>query len=644
LLPHKEKPKRADKPASAEDRRRTNLAFFLAAALLTALLGILVPSAVIAASPTEFVNPLDAQNPLDYVLHTACVWGGTFVLWAGTYYLLSGYRARRVFAVVMWCLCGSGMLCYFVFGRGLGTISPELQYEGGVEFPVSSQIINAVSVAALVVALIVVWRRLGKVVVPALAIATASILALAVPNVVGTSQAYADYQSKGLSSSKLYNADGTPRKIMQLSRNKQNVMVLFLDRAISAYVPYMLNERPELEGQLDGFTYYPNTLSFGQCTNFGVPALYGGYEYTPSAMNARSSELLKDKHNEALLVLPTIFSHAGYQTSVVDPPYAGDYQWHANVSLYDDLPNTEANYINSGYTNYAIARYGVDTDVDVARRFVFYGLVRVVPEFAQGTVYDWGYYWTTKSTGSVTRRALNELATLDVLPEITAVGEGPSCFVQFANCLPHEPTLLQLPDYDPAPLVQNEGLEDKSRFTVGGRTMRTDTDYQLGHYHTNIATFLRLGRFFDWMRENGVYDNTRIIMVADHGRDLWQFADFRVDHRLDIQMVNPLLMVKDFNAHGFTTSHEFMTNADTPTLALAGLIKDPENPATGKAINSDEKYAHDQVVSISNNWNTSSNHGHVFDSSDAPWYTLSGDNVFERRNWKRFDTEPEVRK
>ncbi|MDO4537369.1 MAG: membrane protein insertase YidC, partial [Coriobacteriales bacterium] len=68
LLPHKEKPKRADKPASAEDRRRTNPAFFLAAALLTALLGILVPSAVIAASPTEFVNPLDAQNPLSYVL------------------------------------------------------------------------------------------------------------------------------------------------------------------------------------------------------------------------------------------------------------------------------------------------------------------------------------------------------------------------------------------------------------------------------------------------------------------------------------------------------------------------------------------------------------------------------------------------
>ena len=51
----------------------------------------------------------------------------------------------------------------------------------------------------------------------------------------------------------------------------------------------------------------------------------------------------------------------------------------------------------------------------------------------------------------------------------------------------------------------------------------------------------------------------------------------------------PLLMVKDFNAKGFTVNEEFMTNGDTPTLATTGLIKDPVNPFTGKPINSNAK-------------------------------------------------------
>ena len=47
------------------------------------------------------------------------------------------------------------------------------------------------------------------------------------------------------------------------------------------------------------------------------------------------------------------------------------------------------------------------------------------------------------------------------------------------------------------------------------------TREQLAHYHANAAALLRLGEWFDWMREQGVYDNTRIIIVSDHGRDLY---------------------------------------------------------------------------------------------------------------------------
>lgn len=40
-----------------------------------------------------------------------------------------------------------------------------------------------------------------------------------------------------------------------------------------------------------------------------------------------------------------------------------------------------------------------------------------------------------------------------------------------------------------------------------------------------MAAMLRLGEWFDYLREEGVYDNTRIILVSDHGYRLEQIEE-----------------------------------------------------------------------------------------------------------------------
>ena len=45
--------------------------------------------------------------------------------------------------------------------------------------------------------------------------------------------------------------------------------------------------------------------------------------------------------------------------------------------------------------------------------------------------------------------------------------------------------------------------------------MNMTTNEQVTHYQVNMAAFLKLGEWFDYLRENGVYDNTRIIIVSD---------------------------------------------------------------------------------------------------------------------------------
>ena len=92
----------------------------------------------------------------------------------------------------------------------------------------------------------------------------------------------------------------------------------------------------------------------------------------------------------------------------------------------------------------------------------------------------------------------------------------------------------------------------------------------------------------------------------------------------------PLLMVKDFNAKGFTTIEEFMTNADTPTLAMNDLINNPVNPFTGKQINMNAKNG-PQTVYFCEVWNPTDHNQNTF--LPGSWYTVSG-NPHEKSNWK----------
>ena len=114
--------------------------------------------------------------------------------------------------------------------------------------------------------------------------------------------------------------------------------------------------------------------------------------------------------------------------------------------------------------------------------------------------------------------------------------------------------------------------------------MKVENATQMYHYQVNMATFIKLGEWFDYLRDNNLYDNTRIILVADHGWNLNQFENLTLENGHSIDQVNPLLMVKDFDAKGFTTDDKLMTNADVPALAMDGLIKNMTNPYTGNKI------------------------------------------------------------
>ncbi len=43
---------------------------------------------------------------------------------------------------------------------------------------------------------------------------------------------------------------------------------------------------------------------------------------------------------------------------------------------------------------------------------------------------------------------------------------------------------------------------------------------QIKHYQSNMASLTALGEWFDFLKENNCWDNTRIVIVSDHGTDI----------------------------------------------------------------------------------------------------------------------------
>ena len=433
-----------------------------------------------------------------------------------------------------------------------------------------------------------------------------------------------------------------------------------LDRMISGYVPYIMNERPELKDQFDGFTYYPNTISLGHSTNNAAPALFGGYDYSPANMNKRPDDLLVDKHNEALKVLPTVFADNGWKVSVGDPPYA-NYEWLSDVSIYDD--NDKINAFNMtgvlAYDDPVLLELGEEYDLRLNRNLFCYGLMKTLPYLLQPVVYTGGTYDNldlyTYGSGNIsvisdpahTQVGLDEgylgsRLVLESLDDIVYIDDSAeNCFFMFANNTTHDITLLSEPSYEAAVVVDNTqyDLEHADRFTVDGRTVHMEDYLSYAHYQCAMSACIILGQWFDYLRDNDLYDNTRIIIVSDHGYSFHQFDDLDLsDIGYDGEQLNPVLLVKDFDAEGFTVNYDFMTNADTPSLALQGIVESPVNPFTGNPIDMSPK-EQDQYIYVSGSGSVLENNGTQFVEEDRRWYTVH-DNIFDKDNWSLVPGDP----
>ena len=610
----------------------SGISFIQPSLCMVLLTGLLIPASLIATSPVEFIDINDYKNPLHFLVSTSCYALGFFLFWTGIIRAMIKKELRPRFSLFLWAAALFGIVNYMCFGKMLGTISEMLVFDTFPAFSRLSIAINALVLIAIAALLFVLSKTKFRKSVFSFScfVFIAGSLTLSLVNIASIQKKISDLDYLRLENEKSKNE----KAVMRLSRTGKNVVVFMLDRAISGFFPLCLEEKAELKSEFSGFTFYPNAISFGGHTLFGAPPIFGGYEYTPKAMNERTEMTMKEKHNEALKVLPVLFSNEGYEVSVCDAPLA-NYEWTPDLSIFSDIPNVETHITKGKFANRFISTQ--DKSEVMKRNFFCYSIFKTAPLFLQPTLYDDGDYWSSYSP-PYPQGFLDSFSALKVLNESTEfTDEEKNTFTIMNNETPHRPCLLNLPDYD----------IDETKIDRNYKGRNFDEKYQLESYHVNMATLIQLGKWLEFLKENGAYDNTRIIFVSDHGYKLAEkngaglhcfddvptFSDSKLG-KLSVDCFTAFLLVKDFDSKVSNVDEQFMTNADVPAIALKDIVASPQNPFTKTPLVQEKNKREAQFITSSANYNPPDGNAVKLDMSDGQWYTVH-DDIFNADNWSR---------
>jgi len=350
---------------------------------------------------------------------------------------------------------------------------------------------------------------------------------------------------------------------LRLAPNKPNVLVIVLDRLMGGYVEPILEAEPGLVNRLSGFVWYPRTVSAGQNSISGMHPILGGYDYLPVEMNARHEALL-DLSTEAFSILPYNFSRRGYRVNVVNPGGLGFTT--AGDCSYLAMDGVTCSHISPAFVKRRAETMGFPirkiSESSYADLLVLLASMRVAPYLLKEVILERGPWrqFLDHSAGTTFR----VWAELESFPELTFTGaEQPNLNIVF-NILPHEPYFL---DEDCRPLEERFALP-----LAEVRRRGHPSVFSLQHANAARCALLMTANYLDFLKTAGVYANTKIVIVSDHGivGDVEDHSSRAVAGGTQANAyvrTRSVLFVKEIGAEGaLRVSEEFVPNAEVPRI------------------------------------------------------------------------------
>lgn len=615
--------------------------FILVSIAIFVLCSLYIPFNMIASDPFEFIQITSNESIFSILLIPVIIGLGIFIFWPVYLYNLSSVKIKIFWAFFYLLLLLSGIINLLLFSGNYGMITKTLTFQIGTEFSVNKLFwISSIFLSMLVFALIlfIFKRKYFLILSSIVTILIITIILACFPKINDIYKGQISYQNikknnPNTNTSIGGEGDNTQeliQPVINLSRTGKNVIVIMLDRAISAYLPLIFNDLDYLKQKFSGFTYYPNTVSYFGSTILGIPPLLGGYEYTPEKLHERNNMLMIDKHNEAAMVMPEIFRQNNYSVSVFDIPYI-NYQNVMDTSFYTEKDISAFN-LSGKYDEIFINELGdnapitMNPIITLKRNFIMFSIFKIASPIFRKYIYRNGSYWNASENNLYDIiETINYYSILHYLPQMTNIEETGNNFMIMVNQLTHKASFLQYPEYK---ITKN--------ITDYGPDYFNGDKYSFQNYHTLAAAFILLSNWFEELHKMNVYNNTRIIIVADHDAGCVRPM---LSNELNtiLSGYNPLLLFKDFYSTGeIMTDMSFMTNADTPLLAVHNLFPNVLNPFTGNELSADKENG--VSIYLGGSSQPSGFPGWEALNKTSNFYYVT-DNIFDLNNWIKIEKQ-----
>lgn len=592
----------------AKIRVKKQFPMFLFSCLGLALLaGFVLPSSTIASSPIEFSYLGTTGCPTAYVWSSLYFFLGMFVFWPVVIYKMFNVNVKRWLCPSFFMLFIISLLNAFVFKSNYGEINAVFEMRDYSTLMNTGRFLAifpfVVFVLIFVLFRFIRYKKAEHIVTGVLASICVAACVFSFYQMNKIKSVFNELEANKASNPVIASEDeNIVKPVYHLSKTGKNVFVLFLDRGMGMITSDIFNDHPDIKKQFDGFVDYRNAVSFSDYTVSGAPPMMGGYEYSQHNINSRNKELLKDKHNESILVMPKLFADAGFASTVSDPPWC-NYHWSGDLSIFDAYPEINVLEVEGKYKHKFLHEKNIkisDAQDEICKAgAVTFSMIQIVfPVFRRLFYFN-----------NLDDSFYSQLSSLYYMNQLTDFTSEKSTFHFVENETTHEVYISLNDDY-----------ETPAEFQIKDFTVQT--------FHANIAALKQIGKWLDYLRANDCYDNTRIIIVSDHGRGIKYPACN--EH---VSWYQVLLLYKDFNSNEpLKEDYSFMTNADTIFLAKDGIEEVSDvNPFTGKKFETDKENGID--IYHCNVWNAENlRSAYTLELDDEKGWHVSSDIRYDK-NW-----------
>lgn len=596
--------------------------FLISAFILAVLTGLAIPSILMQSEPEQYSYVDSYTSPLYFVWHTFFQALGFFVVWPFCFYALFSAKTKKILTFLFSFIAFSAVLNCFAFSGNYGPVNPNLLFMTPQHFMtgIKTVIVNILCMLVILALLVAAFSFKAKILNSVCTIFLISLAAISGKNIISVQNSFRRIPAPDFSKK--------IEPVFHLSKTGKNVIILMQDRYFSPLIPEILKNNPELNEQLDGFVWYPNTVSFGKLTMIGTPGIFGGYDYTPFEINRRADKTLQQKHNEAILTMPVVFHNNNWNVTVADLPYE-NYLEQPVTDMYKGYEFINRVTTHGTYSDIWYARHGMKKSPfmseGIKRNFIWFSVLKIVPPFMRQIIYH-KEYWISYNKFENSAKFIDNYSEIDLFPELFDDSSEKNAFFLLDNEANHESILLQAPDYVP--------VENVTQFGPGGNDAT---------YSSMVGIILRFTNFIDFLKKNEIYDNTKIIIVSDHGmsRDTGTFDNKTQNFPFNKDNMTATLLVKDFSSRGkLKKDYTFMTNADTPALALKDIDGNALNPFTKNLLDANSMgggITKNDFIKMSNApaESTRIRKNKKFNIKDDEWYAVK-DNIFDDKNWFQY--------